>query len=88
MSEIDHVSIFILSLKYWHAYLAACFAFLCVGWVLTGVERMPEARGAFLVVIGMLIGIGFIFIAVELNNENMWGRTIASDVYRRHSASQ
>ena len=88
MNVIDHVSIFILNLKYWHAYLAAFFAYFCVGWVLTGVERMPEARGAFLVVVGMLIGIGFIFIAVELNNENMWGRTIASDVYCRHSALQ
>ena len=69
-----------LSLKYWHAYLAAFAAYFCVGWVLTGVEGMPEARAAFLMVIGMSIGLGFVFAAIGLSVENMWGSKITRDV--------
>ena len=68
-----------LNLKYWHAYLAVLFVYFCVGWVLTGVERMPEARGEFLVVIEMFIGIGFVLVAIVFTTENMWGRKISND---------
>ena len=68
-----------LNLKYWHAYLAAFFVYFCAGWVLTGIEGMPEARVAFLMVIGMFIGIGFAVIAIVFTTENIWGRKIAND---------